>query len=161
MLKNIELNDFTVYASVDYFYKKYLQESADRETLIRKDVYKEIMILFHKKIIHAMCEKLYVFNLPFGIGNIYIGEEAVLRKMVREVYVDENGKKTCRLAPNVGLKKCFRVYWNKNTCKLGNKFAYYLKPIPKASTQVGMYILDRDSDPLKPNFRAYLIANET
>lgn len=154
-----KLLNSTHFATHSFFYKAY-KKNKKEEDAIESKTHVQVMKLFHEKIIHAMCEKLYVFDMPFGIGNLYIGEEVSLRKFVREVYVDENGKKTCRLAPNIGLKKCFRSYWNKSTCKIDSKFAYYLKMAPENGRIIGRYITERDSNPLKPNFRAYPILNE-
>lgn len=148
------------FATVKYFYRQYKYEKRHQSvSIVSNAKHALILSLFHKHLLGIMCSKLYIFKIPFGIGAICIGEEAAIRKYIRELYTDENGKTQCRLTLNTGLKKCFRVCWRKLSCNIENKFGYYIKPIEKTRKAIANYINSRDQDLMKPNFRAHTIIN--
>ncbi len=106
-----------------------------------------------------MLENLYILRIK-NIGAFHVGEEARFRRFVREIYVDEEtGKHRFRLVPNKGMKKTFRLHWDKAGCKSDHVDVYIQRTQLYTKKLMGRHIGERETDPYKPNFRSYVIVN--
>lgn len=104
-----------------------------------------------------MCDKLYVFKMPFGIGDVFISEELNTRRYIKQLGPPEKKgeKASFKYVPNIGLRKIFRMTWRKESSKIYDSFAYRLSIKKKTAKYMGNYIGNRNEDPEQPNFRSH------
>ncbi len=109
---------------------------------------------FGKKIMDAILYKSYVFKIPNNLGSIYIGEELSKRKYIKTLKRQEDGSVKLILIPNTGLRKVFRLHWDKDSCKNKHKTFYHFYTEKTPRRMIGRYIEEVNSNLEKKNFRA-------
>lgn len=140
-----------------YSYRVVARMNDLRNLIVPEKLHNKIIKSFHEKIVEKIYKKLYVFKMPFGIGDLCVGEEINKRKYARVYEKQPNNKCIAKLVPNIGRKKVFRFWWNKDTCKFKNSTMYWLKIADEHRCAIGKYIEERNSNPELKNYRAHLI----
>lgn len=146
-------------ATGSYYYFNYKKCVVDKSTIVPWATYSKAVKLFNEKMIELIINKLYVFKIPYGLGNLCVGEEVAIRKKIIEIYTNEKGLPQRRFVPNIGLKRTFRFWWSKQSVHKStrNKELYWLYISANPRSKLGNYIQSRYDDSMQPNFRAYPI----
>lgn len=141
------------------FYRAYLKsvKGLDEDLSIDEKVHTKIIHSFHSRVVASMISRLYVFKMPFGIGEICIGEEINKRKYIIKIVKQGDGSFKREKVNNSELRKVFRFWWNKASCRLENSEMYYLYILQRHSKSLGRYVEKQNSDPNLKNYRGHII----
>jgi len=136
-------------------FKRFIRNEPEFD--VSEGVHAEIIKSFNDLIIEKMYKSLYVFKMPFGIGELCVGEEINKRKYIKKLVEQEDGTKKRQFVPNIGLRPCFRFWWNKATSKGNGIKLYYLYMMQKNSANLYHHATEQCDNPLLKNYRAHII----
>lgn len=136
-------------------FKRFIRNEPEYD--VSEGLHAKIIESFNEMMVDAMYKRLYIFKMPFGIGELCVGEEINKRKYIKKLVEQEDGTFKRQFMPNTGLRPTFRFWWNKATSKGDGMKLYYLYMCQKNSKALYHHATEHDIDPLKKNYRAHII----